>query len=102
MLTIREYLQSQRRTITKAQWVGLAVLVALHSEPHDVRINCAAAAAGAVIAAGFVMVLRRLRCPICCQSLSKSCLDILYGEGLASCPHCGAEYSQPMPQTPFR
>jgi hypothetical protein len=93
--------------MTQAQGIGLGVLCAVaflfHGAPHrEVRIYCTVVAIIAIIVTSFWITLRRLKCPFCGQSLSKNSQEILYGEGLTNCPHCAADYSQPMPQTPFR
>jgi hypothetical protein len=105
--TIRAYLRSQRRRMTQAHWIGFGVLFAVafvfHGAPHrEVRIYGTVVAIIAIIVTSFLITLRRLKCPFCGQSLSKNSQVILFGAGLTNCPHCGADYSQPMPRTPFR
>jgi hypothetical protein len=104
--TIREYFRSQRRRITQVQWICFGVVFAaafvIHGAHREVRIYCTVVAIIAIIVTSNLITLRRLKCPFCGQSLSKNSEEILYGEGLTNCPHCGADYRQPMPQTPFR
>jgi hypothetical protein len=93
--------------MTQAHWIGFGVLFAVafvfHGAPHrEVRIYGTVVAIIAIIVTSFLITLRRLKCPFCGQSLSKNSQVILFGAGLTNCPHCGADYSQPMPRTPFR
>jgi hypothetical protein len=94
--SIREHLQGQARVVRLASTAGAAGMVAAigTSTRAPIAVLIVYAVAGIAITLAVTQLLKlRFRCPICRTRLK---FDSTGGPSV--CPHCNADFGQPMPQ----
>jgi len=105
-MTISEYLREQTRTINTAKWVGIGVAVIAAFVSAFLKQSRAATYAwisAPMLPAVAVMLWigRRLRCPRCKADLRQQLMVARGRVQLRFCPHCGADFSEQMPENPI-